>query len=111
MDPIIQMLDSKYLVVTWEGLGNDDEGTPVSLGQHSEKTVQISGNPASAVPVLEGSMDGTNYHTLTSDGSTPISGLGLFRVHENPRYIRPANSDAGGVGTAVTFTLGMSTLV
>lgn len=108
IDPSVQKdTDYNYLSVTWDGLESGDDGREVSIfGAYKNKTVQITGTMDGATPTLEGSMDGENWETLTSDGSTAISGEGLFAVYEHPEHIRP-NVDGGASATSVTVILGM----
>ena len=99
-----------YQVATWEGLTGTEDGAALSRSKMSDKTVQISGTLDGGTVVLEGSMDGDTWHTLTSDGISEINALGLHWVWENPRYIRPSIT-GGGASSDVDVILCMSSLV
>lgn len=104
--------DTKYTTATWSDMSASNlEGEPVALGKHPNKSVQIIGDLDSATFALQGSMDGTNWATLTRDGTNGITGLGLFTVHENPTYIRPLLTVPGVETPVITVILGMSALV
>lgn len=92
-------------IVTWANMGNADQGLPVSLVGAADRTVQIGGTFGAATVVLEGSLDGTNYITLTDPQGNAISktSAALEAVSEIVNFIRPSTS--GGTGTSVTVTM------
>lgn len=100
----------KYTTYVWEGLGQGDSGEGAATGQFADRTVQITGELDGATVALQGSMDGDNWFPITTNGEDPIEGTGLFWAWENPKYMRPTVTGGGG-STAVTVTIGTSTLV
>ena len=60
----------------------------------SDKTVQLIGTFGSATVVIQGSLDGTTWATLTDPQGDALSftAAGLNLVAENVRYIRPSAS-------------------
>lgn len=106
----VENTGDKYQVASWTGLTGTENGDTLERSKLADKTVQIMGTLDGATVVLQGSMDGDTWVTLTSDGTTEISGVGMFWVWENPRYIRPSIS-GGGASSDVDVILGMSSLV
>lgn len=90
--PIDQSFPGESSLVTWTGLLNGDDGTPVQLGAYSDRSVQFGGTfGAGGTIVLEGSNDGTTYFTLTDPQGSAISkgSASLEGVVEPTRYVRP----------------------
>jgi len=90
------------ILLTWEALGNADQGGAYTLPFAADITVQAIGTFGSATVRLQGSNDGTNWFNLTQKGGTTaiaLTSAGGAAVNENPAYIRPATS--GGTGTDV----------
>ena len=111
MNPVTINLDTKYQTTTWENFTEADPvGNPVGISKFSDKTVQIIGDLDAATIALEGSMDGTNWVTLTSDGTAAIEDVGLYWIWENPMLIRPKMTFAGGEEPSITVIIGTSSL-
>lgn len=94
-------------IVEWTGLLNTDSGAPIELPNYADRSVQVTGTfGAGGTIVIEGSIDGTNYVTLTDPSSTAISKTAAFieAVLENVRYIRPRVT-AGDGTTSLTCTM------
>lgn len=111
--PTIVLENNKYQTVEWN-LASGEAGEEVRFGEHDDKSVQITATLGGATFALQGSMDGDNWSTLTKQGVTgagrDIDGAGLFRIQQNPKFIRP-NVTGGDGTTAVKVVLGFSTLV
>lgn len=89
-------------LVTWEALGDADQGAGYAMPYAADITVQAIGTFGSATVRLQGSNDGTNWHGLTQKGGTTaltFTAAGLHSVNEMPAYIRPTTT--GGTGTDV----------
>lgn len=94
-------------VVSWPAMANGDVGTPYQTGEYPDKTVQLEGTlGAGGTVLIEGSLDGENYHVLTdfSGASLSLTALGLKGVTENVLYLRPRVSGGDG-DTSLTVTL------
>ena len=102
----MHITDQKYAYHAWPALGNADTGDSLNMGRLSDKTIQFSGTWAGATAVLQGSMDGATWFTLTDPAGVPISFTAdaMVLVSENPQFIRPVTS--GGAGTSVVCTVG-----
>lgn len=90
------------VILTWEALGNADDGAPFALPYAADITIQAIGTFGSATVRLQGSNDGVNWHALTQKGGTSnlaLTSAGVHSVNEMPAYIRP--STTGGTGTDV----------
>lgn len=90
------------ILISWEALGNADDGEAYALPFAADITVQAIGTFASATAKLQGSNDGTNWFDLTKRGGTSAASFtsaGGATANENPAYIRPVTS--GGSGTDV----------
>lgn len=100
--------DLSLMLVTWPNLNNTQWlGTPVSMAQHSDATIQFNGTFNGATVVLEGSNDGTNYFTLTDAAGTATSytSKALKQVTERPLFVRPNANTSVGVATDLSATL------
>ncbi len=86
---------------SWLTMGNADTGTPMSDPDKPDMTLTVDGTFGGATVVLEGSNDGTNYHTLTNPEGVALSftAAAISLVTEVPLWIKPATS--GGSGTSL----------
>jgi hypothetical protein len=78
--------------IVWSGLLNGDDGDPVAVPGAALKTIQFTGTfGVGGTIVLEGSVDGTNYVTLTDLQGNNISktAAALEGVQEFVFYVRP----------------------
>ncbi len=94
------------LVVTWTPLTGGDTGTPyLNPTMFRLASVQFEGTFGNSTFTMEGTIDGTNYETLTDPQGAAISkgADGLLGILETPVYYRPALS--GSTGAAFTTTL------
>ena len=95
-------------VITWTGLLNGDDGTPVGVGEDfADRSVHILGTfGTGGTALVEGTLDGTNYGTLTDSTGTALSvtAAKLRAVVEIVKYIRPRIS-AGDGSTDLTVVL------
>lgn len=92
---------------SWGPMANGDVGLPAQFMATGDRTFQVTGTfGAGGTILLEGSLDGTNYFTLSDAGGTAISrtAAGLKSVLESPLFIRPRVS-AGDGTTALTAIL------
>lgn len=100
--------DRGVVTITWTGLVNGDSGTPVShMTAFADRSIQVTGTFGSGGTVLiEGSLDGTNYATLTdqSDNALSITSAKIEQVIQLVKYLRPRVS-AGDGTTSLTITL------
>ncbi|MEY4375866.1 MAG: hypothetical protein RJB26_416 [Pseudomonadota bacterium] len=106
-NPTKDQYDDGVQLVTWTGLLNGDDGAPVELPTHSDRSVQVVGTfGAGGSLSIEGSNDGTNYATLNTPASVAlaITAAGIKAVLELPRYIRPRVT-AGDGTTSLTAVL------
>lgn len=97
---------------TWSTLTTTNAtGVPASYSAYGDRTVQISGTWGSGgTAVLEGSLDGVTYFTLTdfTGAAISLSADGLRSVSEAVLYVRPAVTAGDGTTslTAVVFMRG-----
>ena len=97
--------NAKYMVVSWLGLANGDEGNPITLPQLADRSVQIEGVFDGGTVEIKGSIDGINYHTLSDLQGSAISltATRIKAISEIVRYIKPVVT--GGVGTNISTHL------
>ena len=91
----------------WETLTNGDDGQPVTESEFPIRSVSVTGTFGSGgTVVIEGSNDGTNYHTLTDLLGVAISFTsdGLKQISEVTNFIRPSVT-AGDGTTDLDVTL------
>lgn len=102
-DPLV---NHKVVSATW-AMGSADTGLADSrLAGYADRTVQAFGTWGGATLVIEGSLDGTNWVTLTDPQGNAISKTTtnfIESIAEWVRYIRPVTS--GGTGTALTVII------
>lgn len=81
-----------------------DIGAPVPFGQFADRTVQVEGTGFGTV-VIEGSLDGTNYHTLNDvfGNALSFSAAGLKSICEFTGTIRPRCTSGSGASLVVTL--------
>lgn len=85
---------------TWSGLLNGDDGEPVEVPSFPDTAVQFSGTFGSGGNiVLEGSLDGSTYFTLSDPQGNAISkgAAAMEQIQELVRFIKPRVT--GGDGT------------
>lgn len=94
---VITGIDRKhgYLVVTWETLGNADDGTPYEAPSgYILESMQFTGTLGGATLIIQGSNDESTYATVKSE-----TALGFAFPAGQVLSVRPATS--GGTGTDV----------
>lgn len=103
---ITDQLEAYSVLATWV-LGAGDDGAPVRFAGAADRTVQIIGTFGGASVAMQGSLDGTNWATLTDPQGNAINASSaiLEAVTELVRFIRPVVT--GGSGTNVTVMLFM----
>jgi hypothetical protein len=81
----------------WTGLEAGDTGDN-GYCYRDRIVVQATGTFDSETVTINGSIDGTNFFPLTSDGTTAVAFTvdGMMTVYEAVSYIQPVISDAGG---------------
>lgn len=92
-------------LISWQ-MAQGDTAVPFVLSVYADRTVQVEGTFGGASVAIEGSNDGTNYHTMTDPQGNALlfAAAGLETIMELPYYVRPAVS--GGDGTTdLTITL------
>jgi hypothetical protein len=106
-NPTKDQYDDGVQLVTWTGLLNGDDGAPVELPTHSDRSIQVVGTfGVGGTAVLEGSNNGTDWAPLSTPASVALSltAPGLKAVLELPRYVRPRVT-AGDGTTSLAATL------
>lgn len=98
---------AQSFLATWQGMATGDVGEPVDYVGHADRTVQVVGTFGGASVALEGSLDGSNWSTLSDAQGNAINftAAGIEAVTEMVLYIRPKVT--GGTGTSVTVMLMM----
>ena len=100
--------DRGIVTLTWTGLVNTDSGAPVThIAQFADRSIQVTGTfGAGGTVLIEGSLDGVTYATLTdqSDNNLSITSAKIETVLQLVKYIRPRVS-AGDGTTSLTITL------
>lgn len=109
-----------YATAAWVGLAKNETGTAVDIGAlRGDKTVEIKVNNADGDSVtIQGSIDKLSWYTLRGDDfvdneefRVPLSAIAvssMYKIVENPRYIRPVVSNAGGGAADFDVRVGAS---
>lgn len=107
-NPNYMLADDGVQIVQWTGLLNGDDGAPVELATHADRSMQITGTfGVGGNVIVEGSNDGTNYAQLSTPASVAIAftAAGIKGILELPRYIRPRVTAGDGTTTLVATLL------
>lgn len=99
--------DGPYVIVTWTGLLNTDDGAPVTFVDYPDRTAQVTGTFGVGGSLrIEGSIDGTNYAALTDPQGNDINitAAKLELVTELVKQIRPRIT-AGDGTTSLTCSM------
>jgi hypothetical protein len=91
----------------WENLANGDEGEPIEMQEYFDRSVQVAGIfGASGEVVLEGTIDGDNWSTLTNGigDSLTFTTSKIQFIAELVHKVRPKVTNGDGT-TDVTVTL------
>lgn len=94
-------------VYTWPTLANGDDGSPIQFSGSGDKSIQVDGTfSVGGTVVIEGSIDGTNYYTLTDalGNSLSLTGGGIKSVGQHTVFIRPRVT-AGDGSTSINARL------
>lgn len=94
-------------IITWTGLLNGDTGAPVAFLGSGDKSIQFNGTfGAGGTIVLEGTLDGVNYYTLSDLQTLAISktAAALEGIAEAVLQVRPRVT-AGDGTTSLTAVL------
>lgn len=105
---VYDLAGARAALVTWGGLLNGDDGSPVDLLDYPDRTVQFVGTfGAGGSVTFEGTNDGTNWAPLTDPQGTAITktAAGLEAVTEVPRYVRPRVTAGDGTTTLQALLL------
>ena len=97
---------SRAFVATWLNLLQGDQGDALPFGQYTDRSVQVIGALGGATVVVEGSLNGTDWATLTDPQGNDllITTLKIEMITEATTYIRPRISGGSGV-TDVTVLM------
>lgn len=91
--------DGSVLMIKWETLGQNEAGAWVELPDYGDMTIQVIGTFNAGTCTIQGSNDGSTAATLNDPSSTALAftAAGMEGVLENPRFIRPSNSNTAGM--------------
>lgn len=96
--------DGPYVIVTWSGLLNGDDGAPITYVDYPDRTAQVTGTFGAGGNLrIEGSVDGTNYAALTDPQGNDINitAAKLELVTEIVKQIRPRVTAGDGTTSLV----------
>lgn len=92
---------------TWAGLAVGDTAVPIAFSAYADRTVQVDGTfGTGGTVVLEGSLDSTNYQTLTDPQGNQLSftGARIESVTEATVLVRPQVPSGDGT-TSINVSL------
>lgn len=94
-------------VITWSGLLNGDDGTPIQYAEFVDKSIQVHGTFGVGGSItFQGSNDGSNWFPLTDPQGNAITktAAALEKVDEATAWVRPIVT-AGDAATNLVATL------
>lgn len=97
--------DDGVVLYTWADIDAGDTGSPAVLSDEGPIDVQIVGAIGTSVAALEGSMNGTNWATLTLS-PTPLVAATISRASQRALQIRPVLG--AGTGANITFIVAVT---
>ena len=97
--------DDGVVLYTWADIDAGDTGSPAVLSDEGPLDVQITGAIGTSVATLEGSMDGTNWATITLS-PTPLVIATISRASQRALFIRPALG--AGTGANIVFMVAVT---
>lgn len=95
------------VLVTWTGLLNGDSGAPYEAPVYADRAMQVTGTFSTGGTLLmEGTIDGTNYATLTDPQGDALSftSARIEQVMELATKMRPRVS-AGDGSTSLAVSM------
>lgn len=102
-----ESLHHTCVVATWPAMQSGDDGQPIELANFADRSVQVVGDFGAGGNVrIEGSLDGTNYATLTDPqgNALDITTAKIEAITELVRWIRPRVT-AGDGSTNLTVIM------
>lgn len=102
-----ESLHHTCVVATWPAMQSGDDGQPIELANFADRSVQVVGDFGVGGNVrIEGSLDGTNYATLTDPqgNALDITTAKIEAITELVRWIRPRVT-AGDGSTNLTVIM------
>ena len=98
--------DGSALLIRWDALGQNEAGSAVELPEYADMTVQVVGTFNGGTVTIQGSNDGATWATLNDPSSAALTftSTRIEGILENPRYIRPSNSDTASMDIDVYLT-------
>lgn len=111
--PDADRLPGNWAVIQWTGLLNGDDGAPIDLVPYADRSIQVTGTFGTGGNCrIEGSIDGTNYATLTDPqgNSLDVGSTKIEAVTELVRFIRPRITAGDGTTSLVATLLVRGTL-
>lgn len=80
-------------------------GDAVSFARYDKVTVEVVGTFGGASVQMKGSNDGSNYQTMTTEGSQPMTftAEGVKIAYEAPLFLKPVIANGSGP-TSLTVT-------
>lgn len=93
--------------VNWSSMAKGQVSQAASIVGYSDMTIAVNGSFDTATVTVEGSNDGTNWHTLSDPLGNPLTFTagGMKVIMENPFYIRISVNSAGAGTTSVVASL------
>lgn len=90
--------------ITWT-LASGDTATPVSFAEYTDRAVQITGDDGGGTVTMAGSLDGSNYVTLTDPQGNALSftTTAIEQIAEATIWIMPVLT--GGSGGSINVIL------
>ena len=101
-----QLSNGPISVATWT-MDQNGNGDPFECGGMADKSIQLALGSATGTVVIQGSNDGTNWHTLTDVDAAAISltSSAIKQIREITRYIRPSLSSVSGSGALTVIVV------
>lgn len=96
----------EFVVITWSGLLNGDDGSAEQLWDFADRSMQVTGTfGTGGQATLLGSNDGTNYAALTDPQGNAIvvTAAGIKLPAPITRYVKPLVAGDGTTNLVVSL--------
>lgn len=106
IQPVMKDIGSNCVRATWPNMAQGDDAAPVKLGGAADRSVQVEGTFDGVSVAIKGSIDETNFETLSDPTGTSLvfTAAKIEAITEATVQIKPELSGAGAA-TNVTVSL------
>lgn len=106
--PDAERLPGNWAVITWSGMLNTDDGSPIDMVAYPDRAVQVTGTFGAGGNLrIEGTIDGSTWATLTDPQGNALdfTAAKIEAISELVRQVRPRVTAGDGTTNLVVSLL------